>query len=103
MWPRRRDRQPAGCAACPGIRLRISVPSGVIIDLDSQELHHAALFGRHGCASCRIDCPSGCDKHAWLDLIAGGDAGATEFSTVPLKIQVRPVMLTTLLLGDGDG
>jgi hypothetical protein len=63
--------------AFPGIRIRISTQNGVVFDGDSQHLHYAAKYAGDG----------------WLDLIAGGDHGALEFSQVPVKIEVRPAML----------
>lgn len=76
----------------PGIRLRISVASGVVVDANSEHLYYSAKYGGP-VEPCGPACPPDCDKHGWLDLIAGGDAGTTDFSTVPLKIAIKPVRL----------
>ena len=86
-------RRETGPLTYPGIRLRISVPSGVIVDVDSEHLHYSAKYGNAG-EGCEPGCLPGCDKHGWLDLIAGGGMGTTEFSTVPLKIEVKPIRLS---------
>lgn len=89
-----RRRKPETARAWhPGIRLRISVPSGVVVEASSEQLYLNAIYG--GRVPCTPECPPDCDEHGWLDLIAGAkeDYGGSEFSTVPLKIEVKPVRL----------
>lgn len=80
----------------PGVQFRISTPNGVIVEADSEHLHWIAKYGGLG-EPCNPACLPGCQKHGWLDLIAGGGDGmacpAEEFSTVPLKIEIKPVRL----------
>jgi hypothetical protein len=77
----------------PGVRFRISTLNGVVLDVDSADLYFAARYGGQD-DGCTPACVPGCEKHGWTDLIAGGPDGAMEFTRVPLKIQVRPVMLS---------
>lgn len=91
----RRRREPTR-EPPPGVRFRISTRDGVIVDADSLHLHVAAKYGKYGgVSSCTPACLPGCDKHGWFNLIAGEDARTVveEFSTVPLKIEIKPVKL----------
>ena len=62
----------------PGIRLRVSTKDGVVLELDSDELYLAARFA---------------GSNGWRALIPGGPDGAGEFSTVPVKIEIKPEKL----------
>jgi hypothetical protein len=81
----------------PGIRLRISTRDGVIVDAGSDHLYYSAKYG--GPEPCTPACLPGCEKHGWLNLVAGGGSlgmlspVTQEFSQVPLKIEIRPVRL----------
>jgi len=59
LWllPARRVRVPR---THEGIRLRISVPEGPLIDADSDQLYYLAKFG-------------GCDDGGWTDLLRFGE------------------------------
>lgn len=80
--PRRRPR------TINGIELRISTPNGVVAEADSEHLHYMAKYG----------------DGEWMDLIAGNGHGTglgdpsphEEFSTVPVKIQIRSAVLTPI-------
>lgn len=94
--PFRRKPQPAQLH--PGIRIRVSVPNGAILDTDSSHLHYSAMFA--GPAACDIDCLPGCDRHGWLNLVPGSPADSIgvpipggEYSRVPMKIEIKPIML----------
>lgn len=62
-----------------------------MVDVDSAHLHYIATYNKT--SWCDPSCPPGCDRHGWLDLIAGGAAPAMAFTQVPVKIEVKPVML----------
>lgn len=79
----------------PGIRLRISTQNGVVLETDSAQLHYMARYAKYGDHPCTPACEPG---HEWLNLIAGGDHGALEFTQVPVKIEIQPA-----ILGDPDG
>lgn len=103
MLFRRRKRQPSPPLWYPGIELRISTPDGVIVDADSAHLYYSAKYG--GPKPCTPACLPGCYEHGWLNLVAGGGelvggelgmlSPAEEYSAVPLKIEIRPVRLST--------
>lgn len=71
---------------CPGILLRISTPDGVVVEADSWHLYFTARYSGAG--------------DGWLNLISAADPNygpacpAEEFSTVPLKIEIKPVRRT---------
>jgi hypothetical protein len=58
----------------PGIRLRISVPAGPLVDADSDHLYYVARFGGTGTA-CVPGCLPGCDLHGWCDLMSTNGLG----------------------------
>lgn len=61
----------------PGIRLRISTETGVVMEASSAELYLASrVTERPG-------------RDGWHLLIPGGPDGSTEYSTVPIKIEIR--------------
>ena len=83
---RRRPERPRPPASRPGIELRISTPDGVVVESDSESLYLMAKFG---------GIPG-----EWFALIGGGPSGPFgmptpfgEYSVVPLKIEIRPVMI----------
>lgn len=71
---------------CPGILLRISTPDGVVVEASSWHLYCSAKFAGVG--------------DGWLNLITAADPNygpqcpAEEFSTVPLKIEIKAARLT---------
>jgi hypothetical protein len=97
MRLRRRKPDPAP-RDYPAILFRISTPDGVIVQADSEHLYYTAIYGSQG-FGCTPACPPGCDRHGWLNLITAGGEGfgaqcpAGEFSTVPLRIEVKPLRL----------
>ena len=68
-----------------GIRIRLSVPAGVIYDCTSDMAHYQAQMGALGGPWCSPSCLPGCDKHGWKKLIAG--------FTGDLKVEIKAVML----------
>jgi hypothetical protein len=81
LWWRRRPK----VLTHPGIRLRISVPAGAIVDADSDCLHFMARIG--GYTLCNPGCLPGCDDHEWLELIqetAGDNRMRVEIKAVNL-------------------
>jgi hypothetical protein len=100
MW--RRRQLPRLLYKHPGVRIRISVPTGKIVDADSLQLYYSARFGSAAENDpCTPECRPGCDTHGWSDLVGGmiGELGQAlpiepGFSTVPLRIQIKPVELT---------
>jgi hypothetical protein len=72
-----------------GIRLRISIPAGPILDADSDRLHYIAMYGNR--EPCRPDCLPGCDRHGWYELIPGREMPFT--GAGDLKVEMRPVIL----------
>ena len=86
------------------ILVRISTANGVVLETDSETLRYAAVYSVGVDQWCKPGCPSDpalCLDHGWFSLVAGStsaDLGqlspAGEFSTVPLKIEVKPVYLT---------
>lgn len=98
---RRRTPRHSRVLAAPRVRLRISTADGPVTDVTSDDLYYIARFA--DVAPCTPACLPGCDKHGWLNLIAGGcdtlagsfhgpglQCPAGEFSTVPLKIEIKP-------------
>jgi len=83
--------------------VRISTPHGVVMETDSEQLRYAAQAGIRVEQWCIPGCPPDpelCLEHGWLSLVAGSTANelgqlapAGEYSTVPLRIQVKPVWL----------
>lgn len=75
----------------PGVQFRISTINGVIIDINSEQLYYAARYGEY------------CDEHGWLNLVAGGADGmqvpGSEFSVVPLKVEIKPVQIPVRVTG----
>jgi hypothetical protein len=85
----------------PGIRLRISVPSGPLVEADSQHLYYVAKFGGEQ-SVCTPACLPGCDSHGWMCLIPGseanfmtwaGDFGWVGDQDVKLRVEIKPVLL----------
>jgi len=108
MWPFRRRRAEALAAVpavdlwYPGIELRISTRDGEIMRVTSTDLHYAAKyesFAQRPPGGCDPGCMPGCDRHGWLSLMAGvatefaEPPPGGEFSTVPIKIEVKPLRL----------
>lgn len=87
----RRKREPEP-SWYPGVRFRISTINGVVVDADSGTLYYMAKLGGFD-EPCTPACLPDCEKHGWMGLIAGGPDGGLEFSQVPLKIEIRPVMV----------
>jgi len=69
-----------------GVRIRLSIPAGVIYDCDSVMAHYQAAVSERA-PSCGFACLPGCDAHGWVeltrDLIQSGD----------LKVEVKAVHL----------
>ena len=82
-----------------GILIRISTVNGPIMLASSDQLYYSARYA--GPAEvCAPDCLPGCTAHGWLNLVAGSVdaepgqlAHAAEFSTVPLKIEIKAARL----------
>lgn len=87
----------------PGIILRVSTVNGEVLRVTSDELYHKARYERlaqRPPRDCDPSCPPGCDRHGWLSLVGGLASEFTgppmpgeEFSTVPLKIEIKPMRL----------
>jgi hypothetical protein len=76
----------------PGVIFRLSTPSGVVVQATSEHLYYSAKYA--GTSHCNPSCLADCDKHGWLNLISGGfDGWAEEFTTVPVKIEIKPTQI----------
>lgn len=84
--PFRRHRRRA---PFPGIEVRISTVNGPLVLADSEQLYYAAKYSG---AAATAD--------GWFDLVAGSTTDELgqlppggQFSVVPLRIEIRAVML----------
>ena len=81
-----------------GIRLRLSIREGVLLEVDSDFAHHMALLRQRGpdCGpDCSPLCSLGCDEHGWVDLLKGIKQGA-------VKIEIKPVTLADPEVDDDE-
>jgi hypothetical protein len=76
-----------------GIRLRLSIPAGVIYDCDSDMAYYHAKYGRLEGNWCGPACLPGCTEHGWEDLTAG-------FVGSGLKVEIKAVELSEIVDAD---
>jgi hypothetical protein len=69
-----------------GIRLRISVPAGVLLDADSDYLHYISRYSGYG--------------EDWYDIIGGRDMSLT--IAPDLKVEIKAVTLAEYVPDDDE-